>query len=52
MSWLRVRRQDFNMEIQDGFSHMVRGMIGASPLTMLQRHMIAVVVSTINKCRF
>ncbi len=52
MTWLRVSTKDFNMDIPEGYGRMVKGMLGPSTLTLLQRHMIAVVVSSVNECRF
>lgn len=52
MSWLRVNPREFNMDLPEAYSRLVRAMLGPSSLTLLQRHMIAVVVSSVNHCRF
>lgn len=52
MAWLRVRLTDFNMEILETYRAFARARNGPSGLTMLQRQMIAVVVSVTNRCRY
>lgn len=52
MAWLRVNRRDFNMEILEAYSALARARNGPSGLTMLQRQMIATVVSSTNQCRY
>jgi hypothetical protein len=52
MAWLRVKTSDFNMDIREGYMHFTRALHGSPGLPMLQRQMIAVVVSSGNKCHF
>ena len=52
MAWLRVNVADFNMEILEAYRALALARNGPSGLTMLQRQMIAVVVSATNRCRY
>jgi hypothetical protein len=52
MAWLRVKTSEFNMDIRAGYSHFTQALHGSPGLPMLQRQMIAVVVSAGNRCHF
>lgn len=52
MAWLRINTQDFNMEIMEAYRQFALAKAGPSGLTMLQRQMISVVVSSVNQCRY
>lgn len=52
MPFLRVKKSEFNMEIRAGYSHFTQALHGSPGLSMLQRQMIAVVVSSGNRCHF
>jgi len=52
MAWLRIKTEDFNMKIIEAYRDFARAKSGPSGLTMLQRQMISVVVSSTNQCRY
>ncbi len=51
MAWLRVKRDEFNQDILRHYRDFVRAQDQTS-LSYLQRQLIFVVVSTVNKCRY
>lgn len=52
MTWLTIDPDEYNMEVRQAYGKFAHALHGPSGLTMLQRQMIAVVVSSINGCHF
>ncbi len=52
MAWLQVNEKDFNMEVIEAYAQFTKSQKHPTGLTPLQRDMISVVVSSVNKCRY
>ena len=52
MSWLRVRKHEFNMEVMEAYSRFVLAQKHPTGLTALEREMIATLVSSLNRCKY